>query len=421
MTATFEGSAAASHPNTSPTAAKKVRDIRLDFFRGLCLFIIFVAHSYGNPWASWIPARFGFSDATEIFVFCSGMASALAFAPAFARHGWVIGLGRVTYRIWQVYWAHISMMVLCIAMTIQHDRWITGGSGDYLRGLKFENLFNGNAQDAFLHLVTLHWVPPYFDILPMYMIILCMLPAFIWLAQWNFPAAAAASVAIWFMAQLDWLNMPSAAWSDASWFFNPFGWQLVFFTGFAFMKGWLPAPAYDRRLAAVCIAVLLFSLPLEWEPALRAFEPFSQLRNQLWPVIDKGEEGLFRVLHFFALAYLAYHAAGENGANLRHPAIAPIVNVVAKVGTQSLGVFMTGIVLSFNVGPLFNVLGGANWVTTPLVNGAGFACMIAVAYIVAWYKSQPWRARSKTASSSRDTAAGLRTGTGAAAQPAAGE
>ena len=38
---------------------KRVRDVRLDFFRGVCLFIIFVAHIFGNYWALFIPARFG--------------------------------------------------------------------------------------------------------------------------------------------------------------------------------------------------------------------------------------------------------------------------------------------------------------------------------------------------------------------------
>ena len=58
-------------------AAKKVsvpvstvRDPRLDFYRGIAMFIILLAHTPGNWWTLWIPARFGFSDATEIFVFC---------------------------------------------------------------------------------------------------------------------------------------------------------------------------------------------------------------------------------------------------------------------------------------------------------------------------------------------------------------
>ena len=58
--------------------APRTRDLRLDFFRGIGMFIILIAHITDNPWTLWIPARFGFSDATEMFVFCSGMASAIA-------------------------------------------------------------------------------------------------------------------------------------------------------------------------------------------------------------------------------------------------------------------------------------------------------------------------------------------------------
>ena len=63
------------------------------------MFIIFIAHVPWNWWTLWIPARFGFSDATEIFVFCSGMASALAFGKTFDVYGWGIGAARVVRRM----------------------------------------------------------------------------------------------------------------------------------------------------------------------------------------------------------------------------------------------------------------------------------------------------------------------------------
>ena len=85
----------------------RVRDLRLDFFRGIAMFIILMAHTPGNFLTSWIPARWGFSDATEMFVFCSGMASAIAFGGAFQRSGWLLGTARVGFasgkcigRIW---------------------------------------------------------------------------------------------------------------------------------------------------------------------------------------------------------------------------------------------------------------------------------------------------------------------------------
>lgn len=74
---------------SKPTApAARARDLRLDFFRGLAMFIILLAHTPGNVWTLWIPARFGFSDAADIFVFCSGLASALAFGVVFTKRSW---------------------------------------------------------------------------------------------------------------------------------------------------------------------------------------------------------------------------------------------------------------------------------------------------------------------------------------------
>ena len=159
---------------TAAAPAKRKRDVRLDFFRGLCLFIIFVAHMIGNPWADWIPAKFGFSDATEIFVFCSGMASAVAFGSAFRNHGYFIGSGRIAYRIWQVYWAHISVFMVVLVSMVMID-WQLGGDA-YVRGLMMEHFFNENARAAIVGLLTLTFVPPYFDILPMYLVILLLVP-----------------------------------------------------------------------------------------------------------------------------------------------------------------------------------------------------------------------------------------------------
>ena len=56
------------------------RDIRLDLFRGLALWFIFVDHIPTNV-VSWFTVRnYGFSDATEIFVFISGYTAVIAYA-----------------------------------------------------------------------------------------------------------------------------------------------------------------------------------------------------------------------------------------------------------------------------------------------------------------------------------------------------
>src|SRR3954466_3049487 len=91
--------------------AKRPRDPRLDVFRGVGMLIILVAHIPGNAWAVHLPARFGFSDATEIFVFCSGVASTCTFGRVFDSAGWSIRTARILHRVWQDRSEHIGLCV----------------------------------------------------------------------------------------------------------------------------------------------------------------------------------------------------------------------------------------------------------------------------------------------------------------------
>ncbi len=140
----------------------RVRDLRLDFFRGIAMFIILISHTPGNFLSSWIPARWGFSDATEIFVFCSGMASAIAFGGAFDRMGWRLGTARVTFRVWQVYWAHIGLFVATAAMLAAID-YYGGFDKNYIGSLNLWKFFDDPAVPMIAqwddHEVTNNWYP----------------------------------------------------------------------------------------------------------------------------------------------------------------------------------------------------------------------------------------------------------------------
>lgn len=110
---------------------KPPRDQRLDAFRGLGMLIIFMAHAPGNPWNNWIPARFGFSSATELFVFCSGLASAMAFGSTFVKRGWFLGTARTLFRAWQVYWAHLGLFLALAALAVA-VRNLTGSTAYFV-------------------------------------------------------------------------------------------------------------------------------------------------------------------------------------------------------------------------------------------------------------------------------------------------
>jgi hypothetical protein len=378
----------ASEMPAEPTAAQAVkrvrgRDPRLDFFRGAGMFIILIAHVPQNGWSQWIPARFGFSDATEIFVFCSGMASALAFGKVFDRNGWAVGTARILYRVWQIYWAHICLMLALIACLVAIDG-VLGGDA-YVRGLNLHHFFE-DPKRGIVGFLTLTYVPNYFDILPMYLGILALIPAIMAVARIDGRLAVAASVALWLVASFRVLDLPAEPWSDRTWYFNPFAWQLVFFLGFAFVRGWLPVPATRRRLVLLALAIVVATMPFAWHRGFAYLPALGSVNEALFLLIDKTHLGILRVVHFLALAYLAMVAAGEGG----HRLTGRLVDLVQLVGRQALAVFVSGVIVAQFMGLALDLL-GRDLLTLALVNLAGFAVLVGVAAVAEWYRNPPWQ------------------------------
>src|ERR1700724_4744170 len=81
--------AAASLPAISfPVGGE--RELRLDLFRGLALWLIFIDHLPPNL-LTWFTIRnYGFMHATEIFIFISGYTDAFAYGPAMLQSGFVV-------------------------------------------------------------------------------------------------------------------------------------------------------------------------------------------------------------------------------------------------------------------------------------------------------------------------------------------
>src|SRR5437660_9973301 len=82
------------------------RDLRLDFFRGIALWLIFLDHIPSNLVAWGTIRNYGFSDATEIFIFISGYTAAFVYGRAMQQSGFVVAGARIMRRVWQIYVAH---------------------------------------------------------------------------------------------------------------------------------------------------------------------------------------------------------------------------------------------------------------------------------------------------------------------------
>lgn len=372
-------------PTESSAAHAAARDVRLDFFRGIGMFIIFIAHVPNNPWSGWIPARFGFSDATEIFVFCSGMASALAFAKIFDDRGFLLGSARILHRCWQVYWSHVGLFLFCVAMMYAADQFFQSGNA-YANGINVSRFLETDTGVGLVGLLTLTYVPNLFDILPMYLVILTLIPLVMALSRINSILPMAFCGGLWVMATQGYFELSAEPWSERRWFFHPFAWQLVFFTGFAFIRGWLPAPPINGLLIGISTAIVLVMMCLV-VPSMTKLLPVAEAWTRMPGIlIDKTRFGILRYIHFLALAYLAYAAAGPRGARLT----GTFVEICQRVGQQALAVFIAGLILALAGGVTLSQLQYSTEAII-IVNVAGFLGLIGVAYVVSWFKRMPWK------------------------------
>ena len=361
--------------------AKRPRDERLDFFRGLTMLIIFVAHLPENSWNAWIPARFGFSSGAELFVFCSGVASALAFGGVFIRRGLAMGTARISYRIWQVYWAQTGLVLGLIALAAALDRIF--GLAEIAR--QFAPLLS-DPEQAFFGLVTLTWQPDYLDILPMYLVILALVPVMMLARRLHADLPFLIAAALYAMVWATGFNLSGNPWNDAGWFLNPFAWQLIFFIGFFIGMGWLPVPRLgDPRLTLAAAIFLLLSVPLSFWGILEHW-PFAQaIRDLLFPASEKTDLHILRVLHFLALAYLVLGLIEP----WRHRLDRGIGHLLILIGRQSLACFLASVVLARLLGTIAD-MGGRGEPLVALLNLAGFALILATAILVGWFKRAPW-------------------------------
>lgn len=360
----------------------KSRDVRLDFFRGLSLFIILVSHTRGDLLADWIPARFGLSDAANMFVFVSGYAGGIAFGGVYRRNGWVLGTARIGLRIWQLYVAQLGMVMAVGALAVTADG-VFGAAADHVALFSLDYLFR-EPRAALLGIVTLTYVPHYLDILPVYMVVLAMVPVAVALARIDAHVVPVASVSLWLAANLFGWNLPTEPSEPGGWFFDPFCWQILFFSGFSISMRWV-RPPQSRLLFWAAVAWLAFGVTVTVPAIFENVPGLAWLQAVIAAHADKTMLDPLRYLHFMASAYVVVVLLQGRLHLIQGPWARPLI----KCGQQALAVFLAGILLADVGGIAFDHL-GTGLAAQLVVNAVGFAVTFAFAYAVAWVKSAPW-------------------------------
>jgi hypothetical protein len=356
------------------------RDLRLDLFRGLALWLIFLDHIPSNA-VSWVTIRnYGFSDATEIFVFISGFTAAFVYGRAMSEHGFVIAGARVLKRAWQIYIAHIFLFAIYLA----EIGYVTQTFENPLYTEEMGILsFLQHPDVTVLQAMLLKFKPVNMDVLPLYIVLLLGFAPALWLLLRAPNIALSASALLYaLMWKFQW-NIP--AYPDGNWYFNPFAWQLLFVFG-----GWCALGGAQRLsqwinsrtvlIAAIIYLLFAFSIAMTWHiPKLAAFVP-RWLADTIYP-IDKTNLDVLRIAHFVSLAVIALWIVPRGAPWLKSPVFWPAI----ICGQHSLETFCLGVFLSFAGHFIFTEVSDRLPMQI-LVSVAGIAIMVGAAWLLSWYK-----------------------------------
>jgi hypothetical protein len=377
----------------SPAAARlsgsSERDLRLDLFRGVALWLIFLDHIPQNI-LNWFTIRnYGFSDATEVFIFISGYTAAFVYGRAMRERGIIVASARVLRRAWQIYVAHIFLFTIFMAeiayVAATFDNPLYAEEMNILDFLKQPDV-------TIFQALLLKFKPVNMDVLPLYIVLLLLFPPMLWLLLRQPAFALTGSALVYVLAwNFNW-NLP--AYPNGVWFFNPFAWQLLFVFGAWCALGGaqrLSGLLRSNIVLAIALVYLLFAfvITLTWyvEPLSR-FVPLW-LSNWMYP-IDKTNLDVLRFAHFLALAAVTVRFVPRDWPALKSPYLQPAI----RCGQHSLEIFCLGVFLAFAGQFIISQWSGGALVQI-VISLIGILIMIATANLISWYKEMEGRGSTK--------------------------
>jgi hypothetical protein len=320
------------------TTVNRVRDI--DFWRGAVLIVILVDHIPGNPLERLTPRNFGLSDSAEAFVFLSGLSVGLIYLPRAHKYGLAAAAVACLKRALKIYGVHIAL-TLAALVVFAAAYWLSGVS-ELIEAHGRAFVF-GSPASGLLGLAVLTHQLGYFNILPLYIILMLWAPLAIALALRNPMLALIVSAGLYAAARAFDLNLPN--WPQpGGWFFNPFAWQLVFTLGVVSAVLWRRGPPRPSpwlltlSAATVAAAALIVTSEAGLAPGLR--EAATAHLD-----VAKQDLGLARLAHFLALAYLVAAAPGF-GRLVAHLIRGVLGDALQSLGRNSLPVFAAGSLMS---------------------------------------------------------------------------
>ena len=345
----------------------------VDFWRGFALVSIFINHIPDNAYERLTHRNLGLSDSAELFVFLAGWSLRLLVDSRAQTLPTTRLVLRLSGRGLTLHAAQIMITILALAMLAAAALYF-----DTPPLLEWHNAaaFFGSVVPTIIGVVLLSHHLGYFDILPLYVVLMHAAPIVAVTRRWSPNSLLPVSLAIYLAALVLQVNMPT--WPvEGRWFFNPFAWQLIFILGFELADPTSNAGAWIRRhrvplrwLAAGGVGLGGLAVLLHVWP-----DPTSVPRPHLFFVFNKTYLSPARLLHFLSLAMLFAGAF-----SWLHGHVSLLTRFLSMLGRNSLIVFCVLSLLSL-AGQLVQFRFGAGLFVDTLVVGSGLVLLGLTAWV----------------------------------------
>lgn len=351
---------------------------QIDFWRGLALVFIFLNHIPGIYYSRFTHASYSLSDSADLFVFLAGWALRYVVGrPGRQPPAWYLVL-RLGARALTLYAAQIMITMIAIAMLAGAALW-----ADNPLLLEWNNaaaVFH-DPVPTHVGLALITHQLGYFDILPLYVVLMVMAPGIALLDRYAPALLLPVSLLVYAVTLGFQISIPT--WPvEGEWFFNPLAWQLVFVLGFAMARedgigGFARRHIRLIRMVALPLVILgVFVAVYGWWP-----DPTRLPRPRLFFIVSKTFETPPRIIQFLALIAVM---------SFTYPYIvrfaSKLVELLSMLGRNSLPVFCMGSILSLTGQIVRFTYQGNIFIDTAVVI-CGIAIMVFTAWLPEWRES----------------------------------
>lgn len=299
------------------------RDLRIDFIRGIVMFILIVNHIEAFSWFSLLTwERFGVASGGEGFVILSGLVLGMVYRGRVDRSGWGDAINRLVDRSTQLYRVNLFVIVSVFLLNLLPFL-------DASAVMTYVNADTGNvyplyptAQEPISHwaarALLLQIGPHQFQILGLYVILIFVTPLALWLIYHRRTGILLAVSWIVYVANWAWPTRPTGAQFEYA--FPILTWQLTYFHGLAvgyhrdkIAEFWRDI-RFRRAFYAVGIPVFLVCLFYAQNNPNPRVPDWAKLSiippDTFWAIYEdwfrKDRLGLGRLVNFFFLLSFVY-------------------------------------------------------------------------------------------------------------------